>query len=178
MRLTKSSNRKCDRLDVGVLKLDGPGLPPYPQVRKYPVPLTSLVANALPREGKQYLLVGFPASKSKLNPVSHEVASKPYNFRNVSASQEKYMELQVKPNDHIVLSFDVAKTVMPNAELRKFPDPKGMSGSPVWLLHDENDPNNVCQTPIVGIAIEHRRNQRTIIATDIRIALQLINEAD
>lgn len=178
LRLTKCDDRKFDRLDVGVLKLEGPALPPYPQVEKYPVPLSALKANALPREGKQYLLIGFPASKSRANPVAREMTAKPCSFRNDAAHQKIYTELQIKPNDHIVLNFDLSKTVMPNAEIRKFPDPKGMSGSPVWLLYDENGPNSVCQTPIVGIAIEHRKNQRVIIATDIKIALQLINEAD
>jgi hypothetical protein len=181
LRLTKlppCDNRKYDHLDIGVLKLEGLALPPYPQVNKFPVPLSALMANALPREEKQYLLVGFPASKSRPNPVARDLVSEPYSFRNISAPLSKYAELKVESTDHIVLSFDVSQTVMPNSEVRKFPDPKGMSGSPVWLLHDQNGSNNVYQTPIVGIAVEHRKQQRAIIATDINIALQLINEAD
>jgi hypothetical protein len=178
LRLTKlprGRDRKFDRLDVGVLKLKGPALPPYPEVQKCPLPIDAFMPNALPREGKQYLLVGFPESKSRINPVAHDLASRPYSFRNVSVPVAKYSDLQVTPQQHIVLSFDAKKTLSPNKEVRAFPDPSGMSGSPLWLLYEENGPNNSSQTPVVGIAIEHHKTQRVIVATDIEIALNLIN---
>ena len=83
-RAATGMTRACDRLDVGVLKLEGPGLPPYPKVQKHLLPISALMANALPRDGKQYLLVGFPESKSRANPVARYMASRPHSFRNVS----------------------------------------------------------------------------------------------
>ena len=86
LRLTKTpegENRNGDRLDVGVLKLEGPGLPPYPNVEKCPLAIDALMPNALPREGKQYLLVGYPGSKSRANPVAREVASERSEERRV-----------------------------------------------------------------------------------------------
>jgi hypothetical protein len=180
LRLTKvppGEDRKLDRLDIGVLKLQGPTLPPYPGVRKYPLPISAFMVNALPREAKQYLLVGFPESKSRANPAVRDLASEPCSFRNVSCPVSKYSELDVTPKHHIVLSFDVKQTVTPSKEIRAFPNPRGMSGSPIWLLYDENGPNDPNQTPVVGIAIEHHKTERAIVATDIDIALRLINEA-
>lgn len=180
LRLTKpplGKNRKSDRLDIGVLKLNGPGLPPYPLVQKWPLPIGALMANILPRERKQYLLVGYPESRSRFNPVKRDLPSEPYSFRNISAPQSIYSELQVSSQENIVLSFDVSHTVMPNMEIRSFPNPSGMSGSPIWLLYDEMGANDPTQTPVVGIAIEHHQSKRAIVATDISIALRLINEA-
>lgn len=180
LRLTKAppgKDRKSDRFDVGVLKLQGPALPPYPCVQKYPLPISVFMANALPREGKQYLLVGFPESKSRANPVARDLASEPCSFRNVSAPISKYSEINVTPQHHIVLSFDVKHTVTPNKEVRAFPNPAGISGSPIWLLYDENGLNDPNQTPVVGIAIEHHKVERAIVATDVDIALGLIDEA-
>lgn len=180
LRLTMTppgKDRKSDRLDVGVLKLEGPALPPYPSVQKCPLPIGAFMANALPREGKQYLLVGFPESKSRANPAARDLASEPCSFRNISAPISTYSELNVSPQHHIVLSFDVKHTVMPSSEVRAFPSPLGMSGSPIWLLYDENGANNPNRTPVVGIAIEHQKEKRAIVATDIEIALRLIDEA-
>jgi len=179
LRLTKTprgKDRKYDRLDVGVLKLEGPALPPYPIVQKYPLPIGAFMPNALPREGKQYLLVGFPESRSRVNPVTRDLTSEPCSFRNISAPVSAYSELSVTPQSHIVLSFDVKRTVTPNKEVRAFPKPSGMSGSPIWLLYDESGPNDPAQTPVVGIAIEHHKTKRTIVATDIDVARKLINE--
>lgn len=180
LRLTKTpegKNRKSDRLDVGVLKLEGPGLPPYPKVEKYPLAIGALMPNALPREGKQYLLVGYPESKNRANPVAREVASEVSSFRNISVPIPKYAALGVSPNSHVVLSFDRKRTVGPDKQIRAFPEPSGISGSPVWLLYDKNGPNDPTQTPIVGIAIEHHKNHHAIVATDIDVALKLINGA-
>lgn len=180
LRLTKTpvgNDRKCDRLDVGVLKLEGLGLPPYPEVEKYPVAIGALIPNALPREGKQYLLVGFPESKSRANPIAREVVSEVSSFRNISVPPQKYADLGVSPQSHVVLSFDRKRTVGPDSLIRTFPEPSGISGSPVWLLYDENGFNDPDKTPIVGVAIEHHKTHHAIVATDIDIALRLINEA-
>ncbi len=179
LRLTKTppgKDRKSDRLDVGVLKLQGRALPPYPKVQKYPLPVSAFMANALPREGKHYLLVGFPESKNRVNPAARALASEPCSFRNVSAPVSTYSKIGVTPQSHIVLSFDVKHTVGPSREDRAFPNPSGMSGSPIWLLYDENGSNDPSETPVVGIAIEHHKGERAIVATDSDIALRLINE--
>src|SRR6266571_1652665 len=68
-KIPPGKNRSSDPFDIGVLKLGEP-FPPYPKVEKYPLPISAFMANALPREGKQYLLIGFPASKSHANPVA------------------------------------------------------------------------------------------------------------
>lgn len=179
LRLTKApeGNRKRDRLDVGVLRLEGPGLPPYPRVEKYPLAIDALMSNALPREGKQYLMVGFPETKSRVNPVAREVLSEMYGFRNISAPPQKYADLGVSAQNHIVLNFDRKRTVGPDHQIRAFPEPSGISGSPVWLLYDENGSNDPAQTPVVGVAIEHHKNHHAIVATDVDVVLRLINEA-
>lgn len=180
LRLTKmplGKDRRADRLDVGVLKLEGPALPPYPKIQKYPLPISAFMSNALSREGKQYLLIGFPGSKNRTNPTARELKAKPYSFRNISAPISKYSELGLNPESHIVLSFDVKNTVRKDSEIRAFPDPAGMSGAPIWLLYDKNGPNDPLQTPVVGIAIEHHKKERVIVATDISIVFKLINEA-
>ncbi len=176
-KLPPGKDRKSDRLDIGVLKLQGPALPPYLEVQKYPLPISALMANALPRDGKQFLLVGFPESRSRANPTTRDLPSAPCIFRNVSGPASKYSQLDVSPQSHIVLGFDVKHTVTPQKEIRAFPNPTGMSGSPIWLLYDENGNNDPNQNPVVGIAIEHHKSERAIVATDIDIALRLINEA-
>lgn len=180
LRLTKlpdGKTRNGDRLDVGALKLEGPALPPYPKVEKYPLVIGALMPNALPREGKQYLLVGFPESKSRTNPVARKLTSEPYSLRSISVPTTEYAELGVSPQSHIVLSFDRKRTVGPGNRVRESPQPLGISGSPVWLLYDENGPNDPDQTPIVGIAIEHHKKHHAIVATDIDIVLRLIDGA-
>ena len=176
-KVPQGGARSRDRVDIGVLKLQGPRLPPYPNVEKYPMPIQALQPESLPREGKQYLLVGFPESQSRANPADREVASKVYAFRNISYPPEKYGLLGASVETHVVLSFDRKKSVGADTNIRAFPNPAGMSGSPVFLLYDENGSNDRSQTPVVGIAIEHRKTEHAIVATDIGFSLALINGA-
>lgn len=64
--------------------------------------------------------------------------------------------------------------MFPNRQVSAFPNPAGMSGSPVWLLHDEHRSEVSTLTPVVGIAIEHHKQEAVIVATDIGVALDLI----
>jgi hypothetical protein len=168
-------DRNSDRVDVGVLRLEGRGLPPYRKVDKYPLPLESLLPGALPRENKRYLVVGFPGSQSRANPVGRQVTSKAYSFLNISAPTEKYAEIRVAPESHIVISFSRKRVVGPTGCVQMFPNPRGMSGSPVWLHEGESqDPS---RSSVVGITIEHCRSQRAIVAADIGVAVNVIREA-
>lgn len=170
----KGTDRKGDRLDVGVLLLQDPSLPPYPAVGKRCLPVTAVVPHALPRQGKHYLITGFPGSKSRPNPVAREVSSKVYGLWNISAPAEQYGALGLSQSNHIAVRFDRKRSVFPNKQVQTFPRPAGMSGAPVWLLYDESGPNDPSQTPLVGIAIEHHTSGHVLVATDIAVALDLI----
>jgi len=180
LRLTKKpdgKSRDSDRLDIGVLKLRSPGLPPYPQVEKYPLPISDLKASALPRERKVYLVLGFPGSKSQPHLARRDVTPVPYGFWNTSAQTQRYTKIGVSPDSHIAIAFERTRGRGPDGEVRTFPKPAGMSGSPVWLLYDEVGPNDPTRTPVVGIFIEYKRSHHVMLATDIGIALKMINEA-
>ena len=170
-----TGNRNDDNLDIAVLRLEPPGLPPYPKLGKRTVPLKALLSRALPRERKQYLVLGFPASRSHINPVDRMVTSQPVPFRNIVAPHTTYEALGLSSEGHVVLPFIQDKVLDPEGNIRTAPKPKGMSGSPVWMLFDEDGENDLEQTPIVAIAIEHHHlDQKALVATDIGVAMELM----
>lgn len=179
-RLTKvpeGSTRNSDRLDVGVVKLEGPGLPPYPHVNKCALPISALLASALPRERKMYLVVGFPGTKRQPHLVHKNVPSEPFGFLGASAPAQKYAKIGVAPDRHIVISFGRKKGVGRDGKRRTAPDPTEMSGSPVWLLHAEIGTSEQSNAPVVGILIEYHESHHALVATDIAVAISMINEA-
>jgi Trypsin-like peptidase domain len=171
----KDGPRTADHLDVAVLKLEGEGLPPYPGLSKRAMPISMLLPSALPRDDKQYLIVGFPSSKSKANRKDREVNSQPVSFRNISATLSQYGDLGVLPETHIVLPLDLKKTVASDGTIKPFFSPHGLSGSPLFCL--PQGWNKGGSTPVVGVVIEHHKNERAAVATDIALVVEMIRAA-
>ena len=173
--LTKPDNGKSrsdDRLDISVIRIDGPESPPFPEVEKYPIQLAALKSHALPRTAKEYLLVGVPASKASLKHRSRILNLLPYSYRNGSVPESEYAEIGLSPRMHIALGFNQRRVIDSNGRFINAPNLRGMSGSPVWLVYEDGiDVNQLIAPPIVGIFIEHRKNHKVLVATDIGVAL-------
>ncbi|MGO9171370.1 MAG: hypothetical protein ACLP7P_05325 [Rhodomicrobium sp.] len=167
--------QKYDRIDVGVCMLQGEYLPPYPDLDKVALPITALRPLAYPREHKQYLFTGFPASKSKVNPHRHVMETKPYGTRLMSASKEGYEKVGYDPRSHIVMPFNHRKAHRRNGTI-KLPDQWGISGSPLWSLYDEVNDNDSANNTVVGIVTEYHKDKCLLVASDIAAAILLINE--
>jgi len=168
------ANRSTDRLDIGVLRLEQVASPPYIEIGKQALPINALMGSARPRQRKRYLITGFPGSRTRIHPVRREVESAPYGNWSTSASQTEYQLVGCSEQTHIVMSFNPKKVAGKGLTTRTFPHPGGMSGSPVWLLYNEVGPNDRTQTPVVGVFIEYHRSHHLMVATDIKVALDMI----
>src|SRR6185312_5072706 len=73
--------RRDDHLDVAVMKLTGKSRMPYPEVEKFPMELSYLHPEYLPRANKHYVIVGFPATKSAVDTNKRVAVSTPYAYR-------------------------------------------------------------------------------------------------
>lgn len=176
-RMPASNDRRDDRVDVGVLRIGPDALPPYPGVDKVPIPMDRLRPGLQPRFPRQFLSLGFPTTKSKPNPLAKQVKSEAVTFRNVSASTEVYERLGVSEHSHIVIPFDVSRVYGDDGSARAFPDPHGISGSPLWHLPPRGtaEPRPV---QIVGIAIEHFETEKALVFVDIAVAVRIMMEIE
>lgn len=166
-----------DTYDISIVKLPAGAHPPGTAVWKLPVPFSSLRPFQLPRTGKQYLVTGFPKSRSRANPHNKRLTSEPSGFRVISSGPTGYATLGLSEDHHIVLNLDIENMRFPDGTLRQIADPHGMSGSPLWLLYNEDGENDPSATPLVGIVIEHHKKAKLLVATDIAVAVHLINES-
>jgi hypothetical protein len=167
-----AADRKNDPLDVGVLKLLPEVLPSYSD--KQAVPIDVFLPSALPRAGKQYLLVGFPASKTKKYVPDVVMRAEPFLDWQRSASLEEYRSIGRREEDHIVVPFDREEvTWVDGSTGRTFPAVNGMSGSPLWIYEGggERDGDRA-RVRIVGVF--HWYDKELMVSTDIKVALDMI----
>lgn len=174
--IAPSSFKGQDSYDIAVVRLQEESRPPYPGVSKDAIPSSFLKSIDLPRVGKEYIITGFPASKSRANPNRKQLKSDPSSFGVASANPAQYLSLNLQHETHLVMPLDVEKMTFPDGSIRRISDPHGMSGSPVWLYPDLSNTNNREFNYVVGIVIEYHKNKKLLVATDIGVALQLIKD--
>lgn len=163
---------KHSQIDIGALRLRPEALPPYPAVGKVAMRPSTLRSEALPRTGKHYMVIGFPRSKNRSNPSNNTVAARLCAYRSASISAERYTECNIDPATHLALPFNPKEGVDSRNERTVFPDPHGMSGAPVWLIHDEATDDAAFH--VVGIAIEYRKPEHLLVATDAGFLLEML----
>jgi len=164
--------REDDVVDIGIVFLEGEGLPPYPEIGKEPMDITRLVAFSTPRAGKKYAVLGFPASKSEVTRPQKSVRSAAYSYLASSISADAYAPLGLTPESHVALIFDTKDIVHPDGRKMNFPKPTGISGSPLWELRLPEDGG----PKVVGVMIEHRKNKKVMVAADIGFAFRMLRD--
>lgn len=173
-KLPPSGRREDDQIDVAAVLLEGDSdeLPPFPLVGKDSMPLEMVSAHASPRSDKRYAFLGFPSSKATVNRVIKGVRSASYAYLAATAPTSVYLTLRLEETSHIVLPFAKRNVVTLEGAKYNFPRPKGMSGSPLWELRKPEDGGR----KVVGVMIEHRKQENVFLATDIGFVLRILSE--
>lgn len=176
VRSKTPAQRKQDQIDIGILNLGENGLPPYPEVNKFALKESYLQPSYLPRRRKEYVIIGFPASKNRFGHVQQQIIAAPYAYRADSIPDEEYSRYDVSPETHVVLPLDLRKGFDADGNPITFPKPQGMSGAPVIVLFgDESSGERVF--PVVAVGIEYRKTEKVLVATDVRFVLEGIRNA-
>lgn len=127
---------------------------------------------AMPRAGKKFAFVGYPSTKGKADRVALDVRSASYAYLSGAAPTETYGKLGLDPRFHIVLPFSKRGVVDLHGKLFNFPKPNGISGAPLWELQKPEAGGR----KVVGVMIEHRRQQGVLIAADIAAVLLMLRD--
>src|SRR6266853_834735 len=156
-----------DTLDIGVVRV--PDLRLRPPAA--PVSISMLGPNR--RDGDLYTFGGFPSSKGGRKASRAELVYQSYCYAGVPAMPGAYVAVGVSESTHHLITFNkrsIAKGVGSEPSIQTFPDLKGMSGSPVWLLANGPPPRPV----LVGVLTRWMKREHVIVATDIGVVLEAI----
>ena len=168
--------RDEDVVDIGVLKMTGEALPPYSEVDKFPMDVSYLTPEYLPRSGKHYVIVGFPASKSRVDTIDRTTIAAPYAYRSDSIDDSEYARHGVNAETHVVLPLDVRKGMDADGLVRTFPKPNGMSGSPIVVLYESETEDRSGLFPVVAVGTTYRKSTKVLIGGDVQFALNIIRK--
>jgi hypothetical protein len=168
-------------VDVGIIRLAGPGYPPLKLVGKGCLGANQLLVtnsrfDASGDASGEYFITGYPTSKTEIKRAANMLESAPWGVQGREVGLDVYARQALSPINYLILRLE-KKPVGRNGQRSFHPDPHGMSGSPVWLLgvvgQNEQRPGN----PVVAIVTEHLRDPGLIVAARIGAVRHLLSEA-
>jgi hypothetical protein len=177
LRTSGEADRNKDLIDIGVLKLSKGYTPPYPEVDKFAMDISYLRPGYRPRTGKNYVLIGFPATKSNLNRQNATITAAPYAFMNSSINEPEYCQHGLDPDTHLVLHLNLKKGFAVDGSHTHYPKPQGMSGAPIVALYNEEDDDDTDVFPVVAVATRFRNQSNILFGTDTSYVLDAIRNS-
>jgi len=169
-----SGNRDDDIIDVGIVRLESPL--PMENTLKQIVPFERLKTGMDHVGEKVYMAIGYPATQINPDYEAKTFSPSAMVYWNRLADEEIYKRKGLSTKSHILIEYDRKRSMLSDDIEGTTPDPRGMSGCPVWCLGDLKAIDVSGPTPIVGIAIEHDRENKCMVAVDIAYALVKIKD--
>jgi hypothetical protein len=122
-----------------------------------------------------HAIAGFPSTKLKPNFAEGYFDTQLVGLFEAPESRERCLALGYWPEHHIVLPFTQRRQHKFTDGVRAHPDPKGMSGSPIWNLYSDG---GVVRPVLGGVATTHRRRDRVVVGIRIGHALRMIDQLE
>ena len=159
---------RADHIDIGVIRL-AEASPEWSGANtRQPIRLSDFGDLSTAGGADWFLLGGFPESKSRVDSTTGLLTGKPYGFLRQSAGNDAYVAHGLGSSTHVLLEFDQRKTVtFVGAQAARFPDPRGISGAPLWHVGFQED--GQLTSSVVAIAIEHRSKSRHKVIVCARV---------
>jgi hypothetical protein len=171
----RNGNRADDHIDIGVILLKGECVPPFNDIGKRAMP-SSMISDRRPPSTGLYLMIGFPASKGRVNFAQDSHVSSCWPIIIGSAPGEAYSGKGLAPDTHILMPWNKrqvfgldGKRINPST----FP---GMSGSPVFRVLDGFEEGAEKGVELEGVFIEHRKASNVLVATRSFVVLDALSK--
>lgn len=171
MLTPRIGGRDNDPIDIGIVLLDSQHTLPCFHGQKNALPSSYLsVPEPSAEKESQFLALGFPATRSIVNTNSLTVETKPQAFLSSPSPKNTTTALD---DEHLVLVFDRKRSVDSFGHHKVFPDPHGMSGSPVFLMYSPQDSQDKKQEKlkffVCGMVISHnpQKHQMICVRSDL-----------
>lgn len=136
---------------------------------------TSIDIDHKPSNSPNYLIVGFPITRTKIKAQTQSIKVDPFIFLTNQKNDKLYSKLQFERHSNLILDYRKRKIRSHNGSLVQGPDPHGLSGCGLWHIPELmiNSSGGVF-SKLVGIMTEWHSNHNAVVATRIHIVTEVI----
>ena len=174
--LSSSGSKRRDNVDIAILKIDDAELEKIYKKYRF-LCLDDLLLNFTLPNGPQYLAVGYPVTKTKINPVKLKVKPLPFVFATKPADDRLYDKLNFERFSHVLVEYDKQIRSIKSGAIMTGPAPYGMSGAGLWYLPDLFPQKDIpVPRKLIGVLIEYRKDENVMVATRIDLIIEAIRQ--
>lgn len=171
-------NRKNDQIDLTVVKLPaGSGLPEE-SIQKSAIPSNLITYDTSKIGDCRLILSGYPLTKYKPDDKNKQLNTACYTWMGKSIPDDTYRRLKFEKSTNLLIQFERKNTLgLDGVKGMMFPEPRGVSGSPVWHTVGYRNEERILVIEgmlLAGVLIEHIREAKCFLATSIDIVMQMI----
>jgi hypothetical protein len=172
-----SGKRDDDKIDIAIMHLTDSSVADLLQNFKF-IELENIGISYKKISQANYLVVGYPATKTKKVWGKDEIKSKPFVYRSKENEIFNYAKFGFSNKLHIAVKFDGKVVSTRNKNLHKAPNLHGISGCGLWYLKDFGKPSMIDNKQLVGVVIEQKKyyGHNAIIATRIDLITEAIRQ--
>ncbi len=162
-------------IDLGIVKLSSATTEMMFQKYKF-LDVTQIMFNKGIPDETDYLVVGYPITKTKINNRTKCLSSEPFVFIGKSKDAKTYERFAYNVKVNTLIRFTKRKsTYVEKLEMNMSPEPKGISGGGLWFIQSyEIEKKEDVVFFLCGIMIEHDDINNFMIATKTEALVQLI----
>jgi hypothetical protein len=171
--LPSSGKREDDLIDVGILEIN-PSVLIGPNIELI-LPFDALRAEKSNLGKKIFLTVGYPKTRINKKYYGKRLSPLQFSYWGLAANKDLYISTKLDPAEHILIPFDRKNCSSVDGHKGKTPDPDGISGSPVWLFVDSDNPEANKIETVAGVITELDRVNKCLVATTISPVLEMIS---
>ena len=167
-----------EKVDLTVWRLDDPDVVADLEKKYRFLCWDQLDVEHNPVTTSNYLMVGFPVTRTKKKPQAKKLKVEPFIFLSKLGESRLYKKVGVEDHSHFIVKYRKRKIKDFNGKIIIGPDPFGMSGCGLWHVPvlQRNDQNEV-PSRLVAILHEWRKEESLLIATRIHIVTEVIRKA-
>lgn len=175
-------NREDDQLDIAVISLPLDSWETLSEIDKEIIVMQQIDCDTASIPDCRFIVAGYPLTKNEpdikaktINPVCYVWIAK-------SVAEDSYKRRKLCKSKNLLIQFNQKNTMRSDGvEGHMFPEPRGISGAPVWRTVGRRNHRGLLVVDgalVVGVLIEHIKEEKSFLVTSIDVVISMINELE
>ena len=167
------NKRGLDRFDTAYIQLSGDIVSRINKVYWF-LPPQLVDMNDVSTPGKFYMFTGYPHKALGVVYGTRKIAGQLHSYADHASEAGIYTHVDANPTSNIVINFDEKRVQDGNGRIVTPKERQGMSGGGVWNFNGGPQLPGVPKIRLCGVAIEHHKKHKCLLATKINFVLESI----